>query len=192
MVVAAAFCAAEFVVFCHTPKYLASLDMLNAGWASLVQSGAPISLPVSSLLAGRSAAAVMAVTIVWMSDVLLIGYLCYISLWSDIRLWLAGKAREASAQQDDNSSGTSTVGINGVTVTHDQLSSMCNTPLSLLLTARSAAGMLARILLHLGLVNAICMVACVLSHVLVQLLLPNILPAPLLDVYFRTLPQESA
>jgi hypothetical protein len=128
----------------------------------------------------------MAVTTVWMTVVLLIGYLCYMSLWSDMRVWLASKGRTAQQQ------GLTSTDIGGVTVTVEQLRLMCQSPFALLLQARGAAGTFAKILMHLGLINILCTSAWLLSHVLVQQLLPMLLPEPLMSTYYSPAPSEAA
>jgi hypothetical protein len=173
--------AAEFAAFCNTPRYLQALGELNGFWASFIQSGSPMTLPVSSRLEGRSADAVMAVTTVWTTLILLICYLCYISLWSDIRSWLASKAR--GLQHDDES-----VAIGDTPVTNAQIYRMCGSSFGVLLDAPGVIGFCSRALLQLGVINLLCMCAWVLSHFLVQQLLPSMLPSVMLGMYFRELP----
>ena len=156
-----------------------ALREMNASWAALVQSGAPLPLPVSSRLAGRSCDAVVAVTCVWTTVVLIIGYLCYISLWSDLRVWLAGKAQGAAS----SARGSGVVVVDGVVVTVEQLQRMCHSPYSLLLSACGATGWVAQLLLHCGLINLICLGAWLLTHLLVQQLMPALLPTGVLDAY---------
>jgi preprotein translocase subunit SecG len=159
---------------------------MNTFWSTLVQSGSPLPLSSSSLLAGHSSGAVMALTTLWMTLVLLIGYLCYMSLWSDMRAWLASKGRAAAAQ------GAETVDIGGVALTLEQLRRMCNSPFALLLQSTGIAGTLAKVLMHLGLVNFVCILAWVVSHLLVQQFLPGALPQSLLGTYYSPLPQQQA
>lgn len=128
----------------------------------------------------------MAVTTVWMTVVLLIGYLCYMSLWSDMRVWLASKGRTAQQQ------GYASTEIGGVLVTVEQLRHMCQSPFALLLQAKGVAGTFAKILMHLGLVNILCTSAWLLSHLLVQQLLPVLLPEPLMGVYYSSLQPDAA
>lgn len=106
------------------------------------------------------------------------------SLWSDMRVWLASKGRATAAQ------GAGSVDIGDVMVTLEQLRRMCNTPFALLLQSTGVAGTLAKILMHLGLANFLCISAWVLSHVLVQQLLPEALPQSMLGIYYSPLPQQ--
>jgi hypothetical protein len=181
----AAAAAAEFAAFCNTPRYLQALSELNGFWASFIQSGSPMTLPVSNRLDGRSAEAVMAITTVWTTLVLLICYLCYISLWSDMRSWLASKAR--NLQHDDDS-----VVIGETPVTNAQIYRMCGSSFGVLLDARGVVGFCSRALLQLGVINVLCICAWVLSHCLVQQLLPSALPSMLLGLYFRELPAHDS
>lgn len=175
--------AAEFATFCNTAPFLQALQEMNGFWAYLVQSGAPLPLPVSRQLHGRSCDAVMAVTCVWMTVVLVIGYLCYTSLWSDMRVWLASKAQNAFPSSEGR-----IVLIDGVAVRVQQLQRMCQSPFALLLSARGITGWLAQLLLHGGLLNLICLCAWLLSHMLVQQLLPVVLPSGVLEMYCQRLP----
>lgn len=175
---------AEFATFCNTSTFLQALREMNGFWAAMVQSGAPLPLPKSNHLAGRSCDAVLAVTCVWTTVVLLIGYLSYTSLWSDMRVWLAGKAQGAASTR-----GSSVVMIEGVAVTVEQLQRMCHSPYSLLLSARGGTGWLAQVLLHCGIINLICLGAWLLAHTLVQQLMPALLPGRVLDLYCQMSPQ---
>jgi simple sugar transport system permease protein len=47
-------------------------------------------------------------------------------------------------------------------LTHQQLYAMCHTPFALLLNARSVAGTMAKVLLHLGMANVLCLLSWVL------------------------------
>lgn len=165
---------------------------MNGFWALIVQSGAPMPLPVSSRLAGRADKAVMAVTTLWVTVVWLIGYLSYMSLWSDMRVWLASKAQSASPPTTDSrsSSGSGIVVVDGVAVTQDQLREMCQTPLGVLLNTRGVVGTTSKVLLHAGVINTICMLSWVLSHCLARQVLPGLLPDRMLDVYYPLLPTD--
>lgn len=183
---------AEFVSFCNTPRYLDALATTNYFWGILVQSGAPIPLPASSQLSGRSGSALLALTTLWVTDVMLIGYLCYVSLWSDMRLWLASKAQDTAARQRQAGQQDEAVEINGVVLSYTQLQSLFQTPFAMLMNGRGMLGGSAMVLLHLGIVNLLCMVSWLISQLLVLQLLPRLLPESVFDVVFQKLPAAGA
>lgn len=182
----------EFVSFCNTPRYLAALTTTNRLWGILVQSGAPIPLPASSQLSGRSGSALLALTTLWVTDVMLIGYLCYVSLWSDMRLWLASKAQDTATRQRQGGQQDEALEINGVVLSYTQLQSLFQTPFAMLMNGRGMVGGSAMVLLHLGIINLLCMVSWLISQLLVLQLLPRLLPESVFDVVFQELPAAGA
>lgn len=148
-----------------------------------------------------------ALAILYTTDVALVLYMCYMSLWCDIRAWLAGKTAEAAvaaavaAPQEAAAGGgrppgepSGVIVLAGVAVSGDQLTDMAASPAAgVMLAPTGWGGRLSQLCLHAAAVNLLCLASVLAAQAAVLWLLPSLLPPgdALLDRYYPLLASQA-
>jgi hypothetical protein len=128
-----------------------------------------------------------ALAVLYASDVALVCYVCYVTLWADIRRWLVSKAAAAGRAQ----APAGAVLVGGVAVSAGQLQDMCNSSAAAyLLGLRGWMGRVSQVCLHGCAANVLCLLALLFSQLLVRQLLPAVLSGTALDAYYPLLASQ--
>jgi len=126
--------------------------------------------------------------IIYITTVAATLHVVYISQWVELRRWLRAKACPPALP--GRRGQRCTVVINGVCLSRRQVLDACQTPAArLLLDGQGVLGKASMLLLHASLVNIVCLVALLISQVLVLQLAPMALQGPLLPVYYPLKPE---
>lgn len=168
--------------------YLQSLDGSSTWWARLVQSNKQPLVPPAAALQGRSASMVLAMLTLYISTVAVTMYLAYICHWMELRAWLRRKMR--LAPHTPPGAPACPIYIDGVPLTRRHLQGMLGSKFAIvLLDGRGVLGRVAGALLHFGALNLLCLVSLITSQVLALHVLPRLLPASMLHMYFPVAPE---
>lgn len=175
--------AADLVRFSSTATYLQLLDNSNTLWARVVQSGRGPLISPGPELQGRSASMVLAMLTIYVSSVAVTMYMAYMFHWMELREWLRQKARLATPARPGEPACP--VHIDGVPVTRRQLQRMCRSRVAqVLLEGQGTVSRTAMVLLHIGLLDLLCMLSLIVSQLVALRIGPKLLPAAMMHMYY--------
>lgn len=184
---------ADLVSCTSTREAQSTLARLLAAWGAVVESGKFVPITDSHLLAGRSSAMLLAVCTMYATSVGVTLYFCYVSLWGQTLRWLRQHARPVYGEAVGADGRPPTVTIGGCVLERTRTLAICSTPGAMLLFNRSGVkGHLSRLCIHVSILNMVCLVCLLASQVLVQKLLPRLLPEHALDCCYPLVPASAA